>query len=858
VLLAQDALAQNPTYESGLTLFRRGEYSEAAERFRNSRRSNPKFAPSYVAESQALAEVGDYDKALNVCTEGLKEISNHPDLLVQQGRLQELLGRYAAARRSYEAALAADPMHPQARFYYGRHLWLWGRKVEARSQLRPLLDLPSGPSLTAERLHLAAKAAIYLGRFHEANRFFDQATRLDPTLWQALVDWGDLFLEKYNAPDARSAYEDALKVNPKAAPAHLGIAKVLSNRNLQAARASLKKALDINPKLVAAIDYDAELSLLTGEYDEALKKLDRSLKINPNSLSSLGLRAVAFHLQGEEQRRDAEIARLLQINPNYSEVYYRLGEADARRYLFKESVEWYRRAIDLDPENWAAHAGLGISLSRLGEEREALRELETAFANDRFNVYIGNLLRLFDDYVNYRVFETPHFRIRVHKDDAEVLAAYAMELAEAAYAEITRRYGYEPPEKTLIEIYPQHDDFAVRSFGLPGQQAFLGICFGKVITMDSPRARPKGGFNWGETLWHEFVHVIHLQLTENRIPRWLAEGISVYETTRSHPDWRMNLDLPFILAMRHNKLLPLKELDTGFMRMNDPTQVSLSYFQASQVVAYIVETYGMPKLVALFEPYRQGKSTPEAIREVFGKDVDDLDAEFRAWVTGRLAPPEAEFDPVQIDKDEPMADRLSSLAKAVEKSPNNFFANLAYGRALQKAGREDDAIPFLRKAIYLFPGYVDSNNAYQTLADIYLSRSQPDSALELLERYTNLQGKDAATIRKLGNLYRARGQYEEAARILKKAIYITPFEPEVHRLLGDTYLKLGKAEAAITEFRTALAAGPLDKAEAHYNLARAYLAAGRKSEAKAEALAALEIAPEFERAQELLLETIEP
>ncbi len=850
---AEVVFAQNPTYQSGLASFRRGDYAEAARRFQKSRRSNPRFAPSYVAESQALSEVGDYDKALRVCSEGLKKIPGQPDLLAEQGRVQELLGRYAAARASYEAALAGAPTNVRARFYYGRHLLIWGRKQEARRLLEPLLDLPQARYVTAERLYLAAKAAVWLGRFHQANRLFDQATRLDSTLWQALVDWGDLFQTKYNVPDARSTYEDALRINPRAAAAHLGMARVLVQRSLTAARTGIETALKINPKLVPALDFDAELSILTGEYDEGLRKLAKALRVNPNSLPTLTLRAVAYHLKGEAARRDAEIERVLQINPHYSGVYYRLGEADARRYLFKESVDWYRRAISLDPENWAAHAGLGISLSRLGRENEALQELELAFANDRFNVYIGNLLRLFDDFVNYKVIETPHFRIRIHKDDAGVLGPYAADLAEKAYAEMTRRYGYEPPEKTLIEIYPQHDDFAVRSFGLPGQQAFLGISFGRVITMDSPRARPKGGFNWGETLWHEFVHVIHLQLTENRIPRWLAEGISVYETTRSHPDWRMGLDLPFLMALRNDKLLPLKELDTGFMRMDDPAKVSLSYFQASQVVAYIVERFGMSKLLALFEPYRQGKSTREAIEKVFGKDVDAFDADFRKWVVGRLASPEAKFEPVKITGE----DRLSALAAIVEKSPNNFFANLAYGRALHRAGRSEDAIAPLRRAIQLFPGYTDSDNAYQLLAEIYLGRGQPDSALKMLERYTNLQSKDVDTIRKLGNLYRARGDWQKAARTLEKAIYIVPFEPEVHRRLGDVYLRLGKAELAIREFRSALATGPADKATAHYDLARALLAAGRVSEAKAEALAALEIAPEFEKAQELLLKTVE-
>ena len=73
-------------------------------------------------------------------------------------------------------------------------------------------------------------------------------------------------------------------------------------------------------------------------------------------------------------------------------------------------------------------------------------------------------------------------------------------------------------------MFPKHDDFAVRNVGLPGMIGALGACFGRVVTLDSPRARPPGDFNWGATLWHELAHVITLQMSKNRVPRWLTEG----------------------------------------------------------------------------------------------------------------------------------------------------------------------------------------------------------------------------------------------------------------------------------------------------------------------------------------------
>ena len=65
----------------------------------------------------------------------------------------------------------------------------------------------------------------------------------------------------------------------------------------------------------------------------------------------------------------------------------------------------------------------------------------------------------------------------------------------------------------------KHDDFAVRTAGLPGLIGALGVCFGRVVTMDSPHARP-GDFQWEATLWHELTHVITLQMSNSRVPRW--------------------------------------------------------------------------------------------------------------------------------------------------------------------------------------------------------------------------------------------------------------------------------------------------------------------------------------------------
>ena len=113
-------------------------------------------------------------------------------------------------------------------------------------------------------------------------------------------------------------------------------------------------------------------------------------------------------------------------------------------------------------------------------------------------------------------------------------------------------------------MFPKHDHFAVRTAGLPGMIGALGACFGRVVTLDSPRARP-GEFQWEATLWHELAHVITLQMSNQRLPRWLSEGISEFEETIERPGrWGRAGDLMFANLMNRGETIKLKELNAAF------------------------------------------------------------------------------------------------------------------------------------------------------------------------------------------------------------------------------------------------------------------------------------------------------
>ena len=159
--------------------------------------------------------------------------------------------------------------------------------------------------------------------------------------------------------------------------------------------------------------------------------------------------------------------------------------------------------------------------------------------------------------------------MRLDKDEAPVLREYAMPLAHQALTTLAQRYEFTPRGPILVEIFPKHDDFAVRTLGLPGMTYALGVCFGRVVTMDSPKARPPGEFQWEATLWHELAHVITLQLSKGRVPRWLTEGLSVYEERKVSKTWYRENERDVIDAIASDDVLTLKDINNAFRAMRD-------------------------------------------------------------------------------------------------------------------------------------------------------------------------------------------------------------------------------------------------------------------------------------------------
>jgi tetratricopeptide (TPR) repeat protein len=348
------------------------------------------------------------------------------------------------------------------------------------------------------------------------------------------------------------------------------------------------------------------LRILDGQYAEAEAMIQRALAINPASVEAMAHLAAVHHLRDEEVELANVEQQALAINPSASGFYVTIAEDLALRFRYPASVDFARKAVRVDAEDEKALATLGTSLLRLGKADEARTYLDRSFRDDPFNLFIGNTLTLLDEYQNFDLLESDHFRLLIHKSESDVLGQLILDEAEASYAAFSARYPYTPPGKLQLEAYNDRDDFAVRVAGIP-HLGLLGVSFGDVLALNTPQAQAGREYNWARTLWHEIAHTMAIGVSDFHVPRWFTEGLSVYEEQRARPEWGREMNLELFTAFDQDKLLPLATIDRGFTRPSFPGQIILSYYHASKIIGFIVEQHGFIAITNILTSLREGQ-----------------------------------------------------------------------------------------------------------------------------------------------------------------------------------------------------------------------------------------------------------
>jgi tetratricopeptide (TPR) repeat protein len=753
----------------------------------------------------------------------------------------------------------------------------------------------------AESLVVFGQAALLKGADPKLvlDTLFDPARKADPSSRQAWLASGELALGKHDFALAAKRFEEALKQLPDDPDLRCGLAQAYAPSDAALMADCLEKALTRNSNHVGSLLLLADRSIDAEDYSETEQLLGRIQAINPWEPDAWAYRAVVAHLKHQPDAEDSARLSALKYWTNNPRVDFLIGQKLSQNYRFTEGAAHQRQALRFDPDYLPAKAQLAQDLLRLGEEDEGWQLADEVQKKDGYDVEIFNLTTLHDTMGKFTTLTNYNFTLRMGAHEATVYDTQVLDLLERARSNLCAKYGFEVKRPTFVEIFPEQKDFAVRTFGMPGNPGYLGVCFGTLVTANSPAANPGHPVNWQSILWHEFCHVVTLQITQNKMPRWLSEGISVYEEAQANPTWGQRMNPRYREMVMGGALTPVSKLSAAFLAPPTPMHLQFAYYESSLVVEFIVQRFGPDKLKGILTDLGSGKEINDAIA-AHTLPMEDLEKAFAAFVRERaekLAPgldwekPKLEdlisVQPVGEDVSAHVWESQTNLggivprevvreeripvstndtrrlvrsnkapgqsASWITQHPTNYYALMEQAKNLISQKSFESAKAPLQRLIDLYPSQTGPESAYAMLAAAHRALGETNAERQVLSRFAQEDDEAKQAYLRLAELGVAANDWPEVVQNVQRCLAVDPLVATPYKFLAQASRHTGETTQAILANRALLQLDPPNPAEVHYELARALHKMGDPA-ARRQVLEALEEAPRYRAALALLLE----
>jgi tetratricopeptide (TPR) repeat protein len=801
---------------------------------------------------------GDYELCVRIGEmahdRGLKAVEwrlVHLDALRALGRLQEALD-------ATPAMLAAFP--GDLRLLIQRHQLAsdLGQTDLARKTLDALNTAAKNkpaPQRSASDWTALGQAALAAGA--DAQKviasYFQVARKKDPKAEPPYLAEGWLALEKNDPARAADTFRAGLKNHGETPALRHGLAAAFITSDRAAAAENITRTLEINPNHAGALLLRAELNLGAEKFLDAEADIQSVLNLDPAHPAAWALRAAALATTTADTAKvDAARTQALQRWPQNPLVDHTLGRIISRAYRFAEGAARQRQSLTFAPSYLPAKIQLCHDLLRLGEESEAFALATAIRAQDSYNIQAVNLGTLEKQIASYHEERTPHFTLKMPANEWPVYGQRALHLLEEAHQTLTQRYQLPLTRPVLVEFFPSQQDFAIRTFGNLGGQGILGACFGSVITMNSPGSLGHGRNNWESTLWHEFCHVVTLTATKNRMPRWLSEGLSVYEESQRDPAWGIPLSSSFRQMILDGDATPVSRLSQAFLSPKSSEHLMLAYYQAGQIVAYLVDKHGPDSLLNIIHDLAAGTSVNNAITSR-AAPIADFESAFAAHLQnlaesfGRTAD-WSDPEPEALNPSDP-----ASLDTYLKKHPNNLTALRLQLTAQLQAKDYDPALKTADRLITLLPDDFSDESAHWAKTRIYREQQRPAEETALLRTLAARHASALTAFLRLIELETETQSWSEVTIHAQRALALNPFLRTPNEALARSTTATGDTPLALAANRRLLILDPANASKTHYQLAT-LLHPTDPATAKRHLLDALAQAPRFRAAHELLLD----
>ena len=794
---------------------------------------------------------GKYAECIHACQEALNESDPAEEWRLLLAKSYLAVGRYTNAYEVINTNLSRFSGSIQLRLL-GREVCLRNGQVEQANEMLSEINSLAGYRMWAYQdtanLVTLGRAAILLGADPRRvlEQFFDNAKKRDASHREPYLASGQLALDKNDYDLAAKTFAAGLKKFPKDADFHFGLAQSYASSDRRQMLASIEAALDYNPNHVPSFLLLVDHLVDGEEYKAAEETLKKALAVNPHHPEAWAYHAVIAHLRNDTAAENKAREAGLESWKTNPEVDHLIGRKLSQKYRFAEGAACQKRALRFDPKYLPAKLQLSQDLLRLGQEDEGWALAEEVHKSDAYDVTAFNFVTLQENMAKFATLTNADFIVRMATNEAVIYGDRVLDLLARARTNLSEKYGLELTAPTIVEIFPQPKDFGVRTFGMPGNPGYLGVCFGSVITANSPASQAGHPANWQAVLWHEFCHVITLQMTRNKMPRWLSEGISVYEELQANPTWGQKVTPRYREMILGKDFTPLGELSAAFLAPKTEMHLQFAYYESCLAVEFLAGKFGIDIIKKILRELGEGTEINAAISKHSAplKELEDEFAKFARDRAEQLAP--------ELDFDKPKPN-----AAPERGGSKNFYTLTRQARQLLREKKWQEAKAPLETLLKHFPGNTGPDNAYELLADAHRGLGETNEERAVLTKFASLEADALEAYSRLMDLNATTKDWAAVALNAERYLAVNPLVSQPYRHLAQASEELGQRDTAIRACRTLLLLDPPDPAGAHFQLARLLHQAGDAS-AKRQVLQALEEAPRFRAAHKLLLEMTRP
>ncbi|MDF1566137.1 MAG: tetratricopeptide repeat protein [Deltaproteobacteria bacterium] len=406
---------------------------------------------------------------------------------------------------------------------------------------------------------------------------------------------------------------------------------------------------------------------------------------------------------------------------------------------------------------------------------------------------------------DYRSYRSDHFELRVPAGVDEVLPRYALPALEQAWKNVGDDFGYHPEVPIVVEAYERPTDLSAAS-GLSTEaiktSGTIAICKYNKLMFTSPKALLRG-YEWLDTLSHEYVHYVISRVSKNTVPIWLHEGIAKYEETRwsGSAGQALSPSSERLLAEAvagKRKYITFEEMSPSMALLPSQEATALAFAEVFSLIQYLVEARGgYPKLRELIGLLTEGQDDRSAVRQVLGQTFEQLQRDWKLWLKERPMKARPGVHDTDLTFKEDVKGKVAESAEEegdptgeLQSKEAKRFAHL--GELLRIEGRPKAAVVEYEKA-YGLAGPVAVHLANK-LGRTHTALGNLARAEEILEEAREASPALVTTHVNLGRLYLGAKRWDEALASYRRATEINPFDPEVHRALSMIHTHRGEGD----------------------------------------------------------------